>query len=64
MPPKFWSKIFVKSRDLGSDAAAATQERIVLAMVEQIERNLLNPQPIDLPNQFSNTFDDFQGLIE
>ena len=28
------------------------------------ERNLLNPQPVDLPIHFANTFDDFQALIE
>ena len=53
MPSNFWSKIFVESQDLRSDAAEVAHEEIVLAMVEQIERN-----------RFSNKFDDFQVLIE
>ena len=59
MPPKFWSKIFVKSQDSGLDVVEVVNGGIFLAMVEHIERNLVNPQPIDLPNHFSNTFDHF-----
>ena len=64
MPPKFWSKIVVESQDSGFDVAEVEYEEIVLAMLEQIERNLLNPQLVDLPIHFANTFDDFQALIE
>ena len=53
MPSNFWSKIFVESQDSGSDVVEVAYEEIVLAMVEQIERN----------NLF-NKFDDFQVLIE
>ena len=53
MPPNFWNKICVESQDLGSDVAEATQGGVVPTMVEQIERN-----------HISNTFDDFQDLIE
>ena len=49
----FWSKIFVEFQDSRSDDAEATQEVIVLVMVEQIERN-----------QYSNAFDYFHALIE
>ena len=52
-PLIFCSKIFVKSQDSGFDAVEAAQEGIVPAMVDQIERK-----------HFSNTFDDFQALIE
>ena len=59
MPLMFWSKIFVESQDLGSDATKAAQEGIVPIMVEQIERNLVNLQPNYLPIHFANTSDDF-----
>ena len=47
----FFSKIFVESQDLGSDATKAAQEENFQAMVEQ-------------RNPFSNKFDYFQALIE
>ena len=49
MPLIFFSKLFVESQDLGTDLAEATQEEIVLAMVEQ-------------RNHFSNKFDGFLGI--
>ena len=51
MPPKFWSKISIKSQDSRFDVVEATQERVVPAMVEQ-------------RNYFSNKFYDFRALIE
>ena len=51
MPPMFWSKIFLESRDSGFDAIEAPHKEIVPAMVEQ-------------RNHFSNKFEDFQALIE
>ena len=42
MPPKLRCKIILESQDLGSDAAKAAQEGLVLAMVEQLERNVAN----------------------
>ena len=59
MPPMFWSKIFVESHDSGFDAIEATYEGTVLGMVEQIKRNLVNLEPIDLPIHFANTIDKF-----
>ena len=51
MEQMFLSKIFVESRNSGSDAAEAEHEEIVPVMMEQI-------------NHFFNKFDDFQALIE
>ena len=39
MPPKLRSKTILESQDSVSDAAKAAQEGLVLAMVEQFERN-------------------------
>ena len=42
MPPNLRSKIILESPDLVYDVVEATQEVLVLAMVEQFERNTVN----------------------
>ena len=42
MPQKLRSKTILESQDLVYDAVEATQEGLILAMVEQFERNTID----------------------
>ena len=64
MPPIFWSKIFVESQDISFDVVEAVHKGIVPAMGEQIERNLVNLEPVYAPIHLANSTSDFQALIE
>ena len=46
MPPKLRSKIVLESQGSCSNAGEAAQVGVVLAMVEQLEKNLTSSQPI------------------
>ena len=60
MPPKLRNKIIVESSDSGSDAAEATQEGRVPALVEQIE-NLINSSVQQQGNPSNNPIEQVEG---